>query len=328
MSKTIQLPSKPSQRISIFLVENISFFGYMLFFIGTIVAFAAAYTYLTPCGHGIGQSREPVSDVTLLKGIYFSVITISSLGYGDLHPMGISRALVCVEVLMGLGLVGIMIAKITSQRLSYHVSRLFSSDAQKRLDEIAADFENSQSGLEDIMSRLTRAYPNTPGQTPNDDGVEFVSDFRNVIIVFSQDCVATRDYFLSETALDNYFQSAPATAVVRVGNSIDSAFWILGQLIISLSPQARTEILDRHNRQKIADAINSQRQVCRLVDQFATDTDTRAVFDRIKETCDQVSSSYFAVPEELPPDQVLQGTNEPQQTSGPDSEPDPDNLGP
>ena len=162
MSKAIKLPSRSGQKISIFLVESISFFKYTLFFIATIVLFAVAYTYLTPYGHGIGQSHEPVSDITLLKGMYFSVVTISSLGYGDLHPMGISKALVCVEVLMGLGLVGIMIAKVTSQRLSYHVSRLFSSDAQKRLDEIAVDFEKSRSDLAGIMSRLSRAYPNTP----------------------------------------------------------------------------------------------------------------------------------------------------------------------
>ena len=240
--ETIQLPPRLGQRMSFFLVESISFFKYMLFFLATIIVFAIAYTYLTPCGHGIGQSHEPVSDVTLLTGVYFSVITISSLGYGDLHPMGISRALACMEVLMGLGLVGIMIAKITSQRLSYHVSRLFSSDAQKRLDEIAEGFENSQSDLGDVMSELTEVYPNTPGQTPSDKREEVVSRFQSVVVAFSQKCTIARDYFLSETALDDYFQSAPATAIVRVGNSIDGASWTLGQLIISLPPQARTEI--------------------------------------------------------------------------------------
>ncbi len=98
--------------------------------------------------------------------------------------MGISKALVCVEVLMGLGLVGIMIAKVTSQRLSYHVSCLFSSDAQKRLDEIAVDFEKSRSDLAGIMSRLSRAYPNTPDQTAGDNNLEVVSDFQSVIAGF------------------------------------------------------------------------------------------------------------------------------------------------
>lgn len=126
-----------SQRILVFLVEDVSLLVYSLIFVVIVIGFGIVYTCLTPIGHGIGQNLTPLSETTLRGGIYFSVVTVSSLGYGDMHPVGISKALAGLEVLLGLAVIGIMIAKVTSQRLSYHVSRLFSSDAQKRLENIA-----------------------------------------------------------------------------------------------------------------------------------------------------------------------------------------------
>ena len=117
--------------------------------------------------------------------------------------------------------------------------------------------------------------------------------------------------------------------MVRVGNAVDGTFLILGLLITSLSEQARAEIfLNGHNRQAIFQAINSQRQVCNLVDQNVPDKETRdketrEVFQRIEETCKGIPASYFSVPEvprESQPDQVLKGTDEPQQFSGVDNE--------
>ena len=310
--------SRLSQRTLIFLVEDVSTFSYIMGFAIAVLLFGGVYTWLTPMGHGIGENLKPLSDITYFTGLYFSIVTISSLGYGHMHPMGISRALACIEVLIGLAIIGIMIAKVTSQRLSYHVSRLFASDAQKRLENIALQFEASESDLRIIMPKLESAYQSAPGQkTPlKNDRDTLISNLRDAIGNLQSECIKLRDYFLLESEEDNYFRSAPVSAVARVGNAIDGTFLILGQLIISLPMQARIEILDRHNRQRISEAIDSQKRVCDLVNRYATDQDTLDAFQRVEETCRQVPASYFAVPEESQPDQVLQGTDEPQELSG------------
>ena len=155
----------------IFAVEDVRMSRYILFFIVVVIVFGFSYKLLTPMGHGIGENLKPLSDVTFLTGIYFSIVTISSLGYGHMHPMGFSKALACVEVLIGIAVVGVMIAKVSSQRLSYHVARLFSTDAQKRLEDVAAKFETSKVHLDAIMPELVNAYQIAPGQEspPNDN---------------------------------------------------------------------------------------------------------------------------------------------------------------
>ena len=117
MRRIIQGISELIYKVGTFLVEEVSTLQYIVFLTAVIIAFGLFYTHLTPIGHGIGQGLNPICDITFLTGIYFSIVTISSLGYGDMHPMGFSKALVCIEVLIGLAVIGIMIAKVTSRRL-------------------------------------------------------------------------------------------------------------------------------------------------------------------------------------------------------------------
>ena len=294
-------------------------FWYIVLFPVAIIVFGVAYWLLTPMGHGIGQNSTPLFEVYTLvtflngipNGIYFSVVTVSSLGYGDMHPMGFSKVLICMEVLMGLAVIGIMIAKVTSRRLTYHVERLFSFDAQKRLEDIAAKFDVSYGDFEEIM-----AY-----QTPAVDKITSIPRFRGIINSFQLRCTALCDYFSDEMEQSNYFQIAPVDAVVEVGNAVDRTFFRLAQLITGFSGQARDEIFDRHTRQRISEAIDSQKKVCDLIQEHATDQNTLAIFERIKETCENLPASYFEVPEEeLQPNQVLQDTNESQELSEVDNE--------
>ena len=299
----------------VFLVEDVSLLVYSLIFAVIVIGFGIVYTLLTPFGHGIAKSLIPLSDVSLFGGIYFSIVTVSSLGYGDMHPVGISRALAGLEVLMGLTVIGIMIAKVTSQRLSYYVSRLFSSDAQIRLENIATELDNVTYKFEKITQDYGSYYQSTPNGKSTQNGTPSTSNFqeicRKAIADFEKKCFALFDYLSGEVKQGKYFQSVPASAIVRVGDSLDDAFFIFSQFIISLSPQARRAILDSLNRHRIFETIDSQRKLCGIVHQHSTDEDTKAVFRRVDETCQQVPVSYFAVPDISQPDQILQDTNEP-----------------
>lgn len=312
MRRFIQAVSERSQRAFVFLVEEVGMSRYIAFFAGVVIVFGLLYRYLTPQGDGIGQNSTPLSDVTFLESIYFSIVTISSLGYGDMHPMGISKLLICIEVLLGLAMIGIMIAKVTSRRLSYHVERLFSFDAQKRLDDIAAKFDASYGDFEKIM-----AY-----QTPAEDKSTSIPHFRGIINAFQLKCAALCDYFSDEMAQSNYFHIAPVGAVVGVGDAVDRTFFRLAQCITNLSIQAREEILDGLTRQRISEAIDSQKKVCILVQEHATDQGTLAIFERIKETCENLPKSYYdyEILIEEQPNQVLQGSDEPQEFLEADNE--------
>ena len=73
-----------------------------------ILAFAIAYDAFEVVG-----STGNLSDKALhmFDYIYFSVITFTTLGYGDLHPVGIlGQALACLEVFAGFIMFGVLLS--------------------------------------------------------------------------------------------------------------------------------------------------------------------------------------------------------------------------
>ena len=313
MHKSISNIYQRAQKLFIILVEDVNLLTLLLVFALVVSFLGLVYYILTPFGHGIAGNDGPFKTLSIGQGLYFSIVTVSSLGYGDMHPVGAAKIIACVEVLFGLAVMGILIAKITSRRLSYHVLRLFSSDAQKRLEGIATGFEKCGSDLSNIMPELVSAFEKTPGQSAQKNARSLLSEFQTVVVSFGSNCLALSEYFSYEIKQGDYFSIAPTNSVARVGEAVDRAFMVLGQLIISLPPQARTEALDRRNRQTIAQAIAAQKKVCSIISKHMTDNPCRDMFDQVAETCERVPESYFAIPEESQPDQILEHTDQPQQ---------------
>ena len=104
---------------------------FVLIFVVGVLIFGFSYSLLTPLNQGIASTTTPATQITPWTSIYFSVVTVSTLGYGDIVPQGLSKAIACLEVIFGLTMMGIIVAKLTSGRLSYHVRRLFRSDTRK-----------------------------------------------------------------------------------------------------------------------------------------------------------------------------------------------------
>ncbi|MBI5347490.1 MAG: two pore domain potassium channel family protein [Candidatus Aenigmarchaeota archaeon] len=62
---------------------------------------------------------------TLLESIYFSTVTASSLGYGDITPVGISMVLAMLEVLAGLMFIGGFASKIISVKTDAMLEEIY-----------------------------------------------------------------------------------------------------------------------------------------------------------------------------------------------------------
>lgn len=120
-------------RFIAFVIDESPIWVWLLIFSAIIVIFGILFAFLTPLGHGMTVPGEIDRTFNLGRGFYFSVVTVSSLGYGDLHPEGIGKVLAGVEVVLGLVVIGIVIAKLTSKCVSHFASRLFVSETKRQL---------------------------------------------------------------------------------------------------------------------------------------------------------------------------------------------------
>ncbi|NQU82861.1 MAG: two pore domain potassium channel family protein [Parcubacteria group bacterium] len=74
----------------------------------TLILYGQMYT-LPSSGENIMYDRNTPKNLTNTEGFYFSVITLTTLGYGDIQPTGYFRYFATAEVLTGVLLLGIFI---------------------------------------------------------------------------------------------------------------------------------------------------------------------------------------------------------------------------
>ncbi len=100
-------------------IDRVSFRILAAIFFVTIAGSACLYWLLSSQGSPSAVVRtiggSDAGDLSFLDSLYFSVVTFSSLGYGDLSPKGASRMIANVEVLIGVMLVGLSVAKLASE---------------------------------------------------------------------------------------------------------------------------------------------------------------------------------------------------------------------
>jgi Ion channel len=124
----------------------------MGWFLG-ITVFSAALFYIgSPHGWGIRPTfsgpEEPLGASPapgFLDCLYFSVVTITTLGYGDYRPESFGRIAASIEVVAGIVLMGVFVSRLVSQQLNRVARRLLkgqlNAEAQTFREKITANLE-------------------------------------------------------------------------------------------------------------------------------------------------------------------------------------------
>ena len=119
----------------------------------SLLLFSALYWFGGCYGQGPVDAYGPAS---FGNCVYFSIVTFTTLGYGDFVPRGVSKAFACVEVLLGIAFFGVFIAKLSSSKQSYHLAQLYARDAQERLDDFAIDLKRHGDLCKEMLEILKR----------------------------------------------------------------------------------------------------------------------------------------------------------------------------
>jgi Ion channel len=97
----------------------LSYSSLFLLWIGMAIGFALAYFYLSMFFPLHAPSHIADSDsifIQFCNALYFSVITATSTGYGDIVPVGISKFLASLQSIMALFVFAVLVTKIVSNK--------------------------------------------------------------------------------------------------------------------------------------------------------------------------------------------------------------------
>ncbi|MGE6529753.1 potassium channel family protein [Pseudomonas sp. NPDC077382] len=109
----------------------------------------AYFSVMTYHGHGMNIDTKSLSPIdSALSAMYFSAVTLTTLGYGDISPLGGGRIVAVLLAITGLTIVAILIGKVSSERQSSLLLLLHTSDVERRISSFTEE-------VNDYMEEIT-----------------------------------------------------------------------------------------------------------------------------------------------------------------------------
>lgn len=153
-------PQRDRGRVLVDLFERRSTAELVVLWFSTIAGCALLYWVLSAAA--IGGLREGTRLIEggaggLLTALYFSFVTATSVGFGDVVPLGAVRAVAIVEAVLGLLVFGAVVSKLVSRRQEQVVSEILRIAFEDRLERVQMDLHFVLLELQSIAQQCKSA---------------------------------------------------------------------------------------------------------------------------------------------------------------------------
>ncbi len=168
------------------LVQQRSTLQLFLLWIGTILLSGLCFWIGALVGeHGLIEGGRPLgADLNGFgSALYFSFVTATSIGYGDIVPIGAGRVIAVAEAITALLIFGAVVAKFVSHRQEELVSEIHRVTFEDRLDRI-------ETNLHMVISELLAITAMTETKAPLN---RINTRLESAVILFSGELRTTRD---------------------------------------------------------------------------------------------------------------------------------------
>lgn len=141
----------------------ISHLPFFLVWVGVVVAFAGCYFVLSYIpGHGLIEN-VPAETVLgrALTALYFSVITGATVGYGDVLPLGISRALAALEGIISFVLLAVFVSRVASRQQNEAIRDIHSLSRDSLFNNFRHGLFIARKDLDKLVEKVDANEPLT-----------------------------------------------------------------------------------------------------------------------------------------------------------------------
>jgi rhodanese-related sulfurtransferase len=240
-----RVPARSSQmrrwdRSVLSLIHRRSALQLFFIWVGMILLSGVGYWLVALTSkYGLAEAGTPVGSD--LKGfgtaLYFSFVTATSIGYGDILPVGIARVVAVAEAISALLIFGAVVAKFVSHRQDELVSEIHRITFEERLDRV-------QTNLHMVISDLLTITAMCEAQKPPN---KIATRLDSAVLIFNGEMRAIHDLLYQRQLL------VEERVLAAILADLYSALNVLSELLQSLPPtfvrsQLLTIVLDELTR--------------------------------------------------------------------------------
>jgi len=206
------------------------------------------YWLLASIGAGalIAHERSLSVDLRgLISAVYFSAVTATSVGYGDIVPVGIARVVAIGEGIAGLILFGCVVSKFVSRRQEQLIGEIHHIAFEDRLGRVRTNLHLVRTELQ-VTARLCEGQDIPPP--------EAVSRVESLAMVFVGELHAVHDLLYRPQ------QTPDESELEAILAGLASTFREFNELLLCVQAQqaARTDLL----RVNVATMGRLAREIC------------------------------------------------------------------
>ena len=252
------ISSRSSSKL-LFRLSDISLKLIVALLIFVIILFSIAYYILAFSNNGPVFSHEISAQVSFWNCVYFSIVTISSLGYGDMRPQGLSKILSCLEVLMGLGFLGLIVAKMASLKQDYQLRRVYSFMTKQVLDDFYESLNSCHQGYKELLDSASSVTSNDQNGLQPPGKRKQLKDLNNRLQTV---CRALRSHLVYETKKGDYFSEIAANSIIRLLKPIASVLNLWGQM----PKEYRPAFVERSRKKRLYHTLTFFDDICDIIE--------------------------------------------------------------
>jgi len=153
MKKFLRFNKKFKRRVNTWL-DRLSFINILIIWIGIILLFGVVYFFFTTDKTLLfsNLTNQPVG--SMLDIVYFSFITATSTGFGDIVPLGAYKVISIFEVIFGLVLLAFVTSKLVSLKQNVILNEIYDISFNERINRLRSSLLLFRQNVNRLISRV------------------------------------------------------------------------------------------------------------------------------------------------------------------------------
>lgn len=266
-----------------------------------VFAFGAIYSLLTPSDNGLEHHKLKEHDLSWWHGLYFSIVTASSLGYGDFTPKGLSKVLSNIEVVTGLFLIGAIVASYTSRQATRIVSKTLTMNIEDKLNSFSKYFIEYDSKIRHQgYTMLDIVDSNASVSTVSDKASETRLQLRQLLMQLSAISLEFRNYVMKEDDKSLFFDIIPNTTLFTLMSSIRDILIAINNTV-NLYHRIESDfdiqqIMESRNREYTIECVSNIMFILGKFSKYIDSKDVLAIIYSAERICESILRSTSDTP--------------------------------